>query len=273
MPVQHITFVKLGGSLITDKTREYTARPDVIRRLARELHDAMVQRPELRVLLGHGSGSFGHAAARLYGTVDGASTPEQWHGMAQTAAAAARLNRLVADTCLGAGLPVMSLQPSASAMCEDGVLLWMANRPIEVALEQGLVPLVYGDVTFDSVRGCSIISTEQVFAYMAARLPVARIILAGVVDGVYDRDPLRQPGAGLIPRITPGNIRQVREQVGGSHGVDVTGGMLSKVATLYPLVTADIGLRVHFVSGETPGRLFTALEQDECDFGTVMSMA
>ena len=36
-------FLKLGGSLITDKTRDNTPRLEVIHRLARELHDPVAE--------------------------------------------------------------------------------------------------------------------------------------------------------------------------------------------------------------------------------------
>ena len=37
----NLVYVKLGGSVITDKQRPATARPEVIRRLAREMRDAV----------------------------------------------------------------------------------------------------------------------------------------------------------------------------------------------------------------------------------------
>jgi len=42
-----MVFVKLGGSLITDKRRSETPRPAVIQRLAQEVQAALAQRPEL----------------------------------------------------------------------------------------------------------------------------------------------------------------------------------------------------------------------------------
>jgi isopentenyl phosphate kinase len=65
-------FLKLGGSLITDKTRVEHARKPIIRRLAREIKAAREARPDLQIVLGHGSGSFGHVAAKKHGTRDGA---------------------------------------------------------------------------------------------------------------------------------------------------------------------------------------------------------
>ncbi len=51
-------FLKLGGSAITDKTREATAREDVICRVAHEIKRARdaSQNPALGILIGRGSG-------------------------------------------------------------------------------------------------------------------------------------------------------------------------------------------------------------------------
>ncbi|MDW8396714.1 MAG: uridylate kinase, partial [Anaerolineae bacterium] len=153
-----LTLLKLGGSLITDKTLERTPRLDVIQRLAAEVKAALDQSP-LPLVLGHGSGSFGHAPAKRYGTRDGVRSLEQWRGFAEVSVVAAQLNRIVADALCQAGVPVVSFPPSASARCVDGQIVSLAVEPIARALEHGLVPLVMGDVAFDDVRGGTIIST------------------------------------------------------------------------------------------------------------------
>lgn len=257
-----LIFLKLGGSLITDKRRASTARVDVIRRSAREIVEARRQRPDLKLLLAHGSGSFGHVAAQEFGFGKGVQ------GYAETGAAAARLNRIVADICLEEGLPVMSLPPSASAICDDGRLIELAVRPIEIALDNDLVPLVYGDVAFDLTRGEAIVSTEIVFAYLARSLRPERIVLAGQVEGVFRADPLREPQAQLIPRITPATFPEIQALLGGSHGVDVTGGMLSKVALMIELVREMTSVQAHIISGESPGQLALALVHEDRERGT-----
>ena len=265
-----LVFLKLGGSLITDKNREATAREEVIRRVAREVRQVLDARPDLRLVLGHGSGSFGHFVGRRYGTRQGIRDETSWRGYAETGAAAARLNRLVTDAFLAAGVPVLSVQPSASARCRDGELLSMEVRPINVALAHGLVPLVYGDVALDEVRGCTIISTEQIFAWLADQLHPQRIILAGVVDGVFDRDPLRDPAARPIAEITPATFPAIGRQLAGSHGVDVTGGMLSKVREMLALIERQPDLKVHLISGQEPGRIVRALLRQKPIGGTVL---
>lgn len=265
-----LVFLKLGGSLITDKNRESTAREEVIRRVAQEVLQALDTHSDLRLVLGHGSGSFGHFVGRRYGTRQGIRDEMSWRGYAETGAAAARLNRIVSDAFLAAGVPVLSVQPSASARCRDGELLSLDIRPIKVALANRLVPLVYGDVALDEVRGCTIISTEQIFAWLAGQLHPRRIILAGVVDGVFDRDPLREPAADLIAEITPDAFLAVEQQLTGSHGVDVTGGMLSKVREMLALIGRLPDLEVYLITGQEPGRIARALLQQEPMGGTVL---
>jgi isopentenyl phosphate kinase len=248
-----LTFVKLGGSLITDKRVEKGFRPDAAARVAAEVAAALAKQPDLRLLLGHGSGSFGHVAAKQYGTIQGVRTPEQWRGFAHVATVAAELNHLMAQTLEAAGVPVWRMQPSASALAEDGRVLSMTLGPIHGALEHGLVPLVYGDVALDMVRGGTILSTEAIFFYLARHFPVQRVLLLGEVEGVYD------PTGATIQRITPETLPLVEKALGGSAGTDVTGGMETKVRDMVALVKAVPGLTIRIMSGTQPGLLEATL--------------
>jgi isopentenyl phosphate kinase len=122
-----------------------------------------------------------------------------------------------------------------------------------------LVPLLYGDVALDEVQGGTIISTEQIFACLARQLRPAQIVLVGVVDGVYDRDPLRDPSARPVPEISTTNWEAVRGRLGGSHATDVTGGMQTKVAEMVSLVRGLPGLTAHLISGGRHGALEAVL--------------
>ncbi len=264
-----LVYVKLGGSLITDKTKTEVARPEIIRRLAREMHRARAACPHLRLLVGHGSGSFGHVVGRAYNVRAGVSDARGWWGYARTAAVAARLNRIVTDICLDENLPVVSLPPSASAWCEDGHLVYMDTRPHRVLIEHNLVPLVFGDVALDAVRGGTIVSTEEVFVYLVRRaveVRPTRIILVGEVDGVYTADPIRDPAAQRVPLLTPNDAFNLIG-LGESHGVDVTGGMAAKVRAMAALVQEFPTLRVHIIGGEA-GHLYRALTDQEAPIGT-----
>ena len=263
-----LVFVKLGGSLITHKAVAASARPRIIRRLAREIRGALDEAPELELVLGHGSGSFGHVVAHRYAVQSGC---KEWLGYALTSAAAARLNRIVVDQFLAEGVPVVAMQPSASARCREGKLVDLAWQPVAELLKCRVVPLIYGDVALDKVQGSTIISTETIFAYLAQRLKPDRILLVGEVGGVYTADPHLDSGAQLIKHIDAERKMSVAADITGSHAVDVTGGMYSKVDGMAALVRRLPGLRVLFLSGSRPGVLRRALLDSRLNPGTLLS--
>lgn len=265
MTTSPLLFLKLGGSLITDKRAVEVVRENVLARIASEIAAARKLRPEMRLIIGHGSGSFGHTAAARYRTRDGVNTIEQWEGFCQVSAAAARLNRHVCEALLSAGIPVVTFQPSASALCDDGQLIEMATGAIDEALQAGLVPLVYGDVAFDHGRGGTIVSTEQVLSYLARKYHPGWLLLAGDTTGVYDLD------GRLVPHITTENFALVRQALGGSAGTDVTGGMESKVRGMLALTEVLPGLSIRIFSGLDSGRLRDVLLAPHKPAGTLLS--
>ena len=260
-----LVFLKLGGSILTDKTVEATLRLEHLRRLAAEVKGALSDRPGLKLLIGHGSGSFGHFAGRRFGTRDGVRSPHDWIGYARVSAAAARLNRFVIDAFLDAGVPALSIQPSASARCDDGKLQFLALHPIRAALDNGLIPVLHGDVALDTVRRGTIVSTEEILIFLAPSLRPERILLAGEVAGVMD-----SAGA-IIPRISAGDIDPATARWGGSHGVDVTGGMFSKVHAMLQLVTRYPDISVRIFSGATAGAVRGALAYPANTVGTLLT--
>ncbi len=266
--MHNLVYLKLGGSLITDKRAEMAARPAVLRRLAGEIAAARAAHPTLRLVVGHGSGSFGHVVGARYNTRAGVRSPEQWYGFAATADAAAQLNRLVTAALLEAQLPAWSIQPGAALRCVDGRVVDGPLFAVQRALEQGLVPLLFGDVALDDVRGGTIVSTEEIFDWLADPLPPRRLVLAGEVDGIFTADPLRDPAAERIPELTPATRHAIAGGLGGSHGVDVTGGMAAKVGQALALVERHPGLEVILCSGLAEGAVGAALVDARPAFGT-----
>jgi len=260
-------FLKLGGSLITDKTQIEHAHKTAIRRLAREIKAALEARPDLRLVLGHGSGSFGHVAAKKHGTRDGVKDRSGWLGYAEVAAAAACLNQIVTDVFIAEGVPVVSVPPSASARCEDGALTYLDTFAVRTLLEHQLVPLVHGDVALDNMRGATIVSTEDVFIYLAREFRPTHILLAGEVAGVYERS---DASGVIIPVITPGNVAQYVAALGGSHGTDVTGGMLGKVQQMLDVVQQYPTIEARIFSGVPRGNVQRLLIDPATPIGTAI---
>lgn len=245
-----LIFLKLGGSLITDKTQPRTPRPETLARLMHEIASACAAQPDLQMVLGHGSGSFGHVEGKRYGTRNGVHTAEEWRGFADVQHVAALLNRLVVDAARVAGLPVVNFPPSASVVARDAVIEQMALAPIENALAHGLLPVVQGDVALDVARGGTIVSTEDVFRYLAPRLQPAQILLAGIERGVLTH----WPDGPIMPE-----LNEIPSAATGSHAADVTGGMVAKIRETLAMVRAAPNCSALIFSGEEPGLVKRAL--------------
>lgn len=249
-----LQFLKLGGSLITHKGQESSTRPNVIARLATELADVRKSNPDLRILLGHGSGSFGHVPAHKYNTRAGVHTPEEWGGFIEVWQQAAALNHIVMDALLAAGLPAIGFPPSASVSAADGVIASWNLAPIKAALDANLLPAVFGDVAFDSVRGGTILATEDLFVHLAAHFHPSRVLLAGDEDGVYlDFEAHGE----IIPEITPSS--HLSHTFESATVADVTGGMAGKVQAMFDLIQQIPECQVRIFSGLVPGNLSRAI--------------
>lgn len=252
-----LVFLKLGGSLITDKDRPYTARPDVIKRTAKEVKKAIKEDPDLKVVLGHGSGSFGHFAATESGFSEGAATKSQWLGFQKIWRAAHVLNGIFIDEYNKSGLPVISFSPSASILANKKKIVEWNTFPIKFALDKNLIPVIFGDTIFDQSLGGVILSTEELFLYLIYQFNPDRIILAGKEQGVYADFPENK---NLIPKITPENYESIKKKINPSISVDVTGGMRKKVRLMLESVTKNPNLSIEIISGEIPGNIYNSLK-------------
>jgi isopentenyl phosphate kinase len=260
-----LVFLKLGGSLITVKDQPHTPRPEVLERLAQEISTALAQDPDLRILLGHGSGSYGHVSASLYHTRQGVRTTQEWEGYNEVRHQAAELDHLVVEALRAAHLPVTVFPPSSTVIARDGkVAIWDAD-PLGASLGKGLLPLIFGDVAYDQLRGGTILSTEDLFCYLAPRLKPDWLLFAGRESGVFAEYPTNLH---VLKEITPGSFQDIKTGVKGSSFPDVTGGMLDKVYQLISLVSKDHTLQGMIFSGEVPGNVQRALLGEQ--LGTVI---
>lgn len=264
MMTSNTIFLKLGGSLITDKTHAETALPDVIFNLLTDLKRYMDLNPGHKILLGHGSGSFGHHAAAKYNTRNGVKTDEQWQGFRKVWESARKLNQVVLGIGREVNLDLISFPPSAGLFSHDGQVKKWNTEPIERALENGLIPLVYGDVVFDEVLGGTIFSTEELFAHLSSVLTPSRILLAGRAEAVFADYPINRQPIAHIFRSAP-----LESYLQSSQNQDVTGGMRSKVAQMQAICQAKPGTTVEIFRADVPGKLFDALTGSHS--GTIIS--
>ncbi len=249
------TILKLGGSILTEKTDTPTPKPDAIRRCAREIASSISRASPVGgggpLIIIHGAGSFGHPQAKEHSSPDGFTN----FGIIEIHRAVASLNDRVIEALVTNGIPAVPLHPFGCMVAENGRIAEMETAQIEIMLARGIVPVLHGDVVMDLKTGASIVSGDQLATYLAVRFKAARIGLGTAVDGVL------ADGA-VIPLITPANFESLRPHIQGSEGTDVTGGMLGKVLELLAIET-DINSYIFnaskedtiagFLSGDEPG--------------------
>ncbi|PIY80957.1 MAG: hypothetical protein COY80_00095 [Candidatus Pacebacteria bacterium CG_4_10_14_0_8_um_filter_42_14] len=255
--ISSITLIKIGGSLITDKNKPYTVRKQALATIAAEVKKATESGQ--RLILGHGAGSFAHIPAKKYQTHKGLQNEESLKGFAEVAAAARELNGIVMKALIDAGVLAVSVSPLSMMTADNFELGSMWTNSIEKLLELGLLPVVYGDPIVDLVKGSTIFSTERVLGYLALDLrakgyEIERVIHCGQTNGVYDLE------GKTIPLINSSNFSTYKQAIGGSSGVDVTGGMVHKVEETLSL--AQQGIPGIIIDGIEHGTLSQAIRNE-----------
>ena len=245
--------LKIGGSVITDKNGELSARTEVINRLAEEI--ALARRESLLVV--HGGGSFGHPTANRHAIKEGFKLDSQKVGFAETHHVMTVLNGLVMDSLVWHGIPAVSIAPSSCIITEAGRIKSFDDTALKMLLNMGFTPVLYGDVTLDEKLGFTVLSGDQVAAYMAARFDAAKIVFGVDTDGLFDSDPKMNKNAKLCRHLTLRELKAVQEKLGSPTKLDVTGGMCGKVNELTPAV--EQGIQVEIVNASKPNRVYKAL--------------
>ncbi|MCL4383071.1 MAG: isopentenyl phosphate kinase [Candidatus Marsarchaeota archaeon] len=249
-----LILIKLGGSVITNKAKQNTAKIKVINRLLSEIHRALNSDKKIRIILGHGSGSFGHMAAHKYKINLGLINKKSLEGASITQNAAAKLHRIIFDQGIKNKLNFISFAPSSSVLSKNSKIVSWDLKALKFALGFGFIPLTYGDIAIDSKLGVSIVSTEEVFRYLSYELNPYKIIAGSDIDGVLDINN----NSKLIKTISERNFDEVFKIAANSKNIDVTGGMKSKVDYLYK-IAKHTGAQCQIINANKPGRLYNSI--------------
>lgn len=248
----NITLLKLGGSLITDKSKPYTANPDSIHQILVEVKDIIQKKPDLRMIIGHGAGSFAHQSAKKYNTMHGFSNDKGKIGACIVHSDAMKLHQIVLDECTKLELSVFSIQPAAFIMAQNKEFYRADFSILKELLRKGLTPLMFGDVIVDSQIGSTIFSTDKLFTILVNQFAddefdIKQIIHVGNFDGVMDEN------GSVISEITKKNYSQISQLLGESGNTDVTGGMKNKVEEAITLTRK--GIQTKILNGMIKGNL------------------
>ena len=242
--------VKLGGSVLTDKTRLRTPRPAAIRRLAREL--AAARGPLLVV---HGAGSYGHILARKHGLNEGGGTPAKRSAVSRVQADVKVLDGKVVDALIAEGLAAVPIAPSAVVNLDDGRVSSMDVTPFLEFSSMGFTPVTFGDIVRDLRRGVSVCSGDVMMLELARAFRPERAVFATDVDGLFTADPKRRRDASLLEVVLPKDLAGI--EFSTASRTDVTGSIEGKVRRMFEIAN-HVG-ECLIVNGNVKNRVRDAL--------------
>lgn len=236
----NLIFLKLGGALITTP-KPYTPHLLKIKEIAKEIYQ-LRQKMNFQLLLGNGGGSFPHISAKKYKTKEGIVNKKSIRGISIVENDAAKLNRILIEELIRAGENAISIQPSSIFLTDNNTIKSYYLEPLKYYLKYDMIPVIYGDVVIDIKKGCTILSTEALFNFLAKKLKPKKIIMMSKVDGVYDSNKK------IIPEINKENFSKIKNFLKGADKIDVTGGMLHKVEESVEI--AKEGVEVCIIGGK-----------------------
>ena len=245
--------VKLGGSVITDKSRLRTFRKASCERLARELSSS---KDDLIVV--HGAGSFGHIEAKKHELHRGFKRDSQLRHVAAVQRDVRELNLKVLETLIDEGVRAVSVPPAAAATFKNSSIVSFEPDVFRRVADIGLVPVTFGDVVPDESMGFSICSGDLMMEALAKSFKPRIVVFCADVDGVFSSDPKRDGRAEIISQFDASSLRALKKTE--SKNADVTGSIYGKLERM--LAISRHCEKCMIVNGNVPGRLGKALRGD-----------
>jgi isopentenyl phosphate kinase len=251
--------VKLGGSVITDKSKECLFRKEVMDRLSMQIKKA-----DKEVILVHGAGSFGHIIAKEYRLNEGYIQDKQLQGFSFTHAMVQKLNTLVLESLHDKGVAAVSIPPHVVLKLNDHRPSEMNYSVFRDYLDKGFTPLTYGDVVLDEKLGFSICSGDLLVEMLAGFFKPEKVIFAIDEDGLYTSNPKVNEKAEFIERTTVKDLERLTTSA--NRHADVTRGMKGKIDTIKNI--SGFGINTVLLNGNIDNRLFDTLvgKNTKCTF-------
>eukprot|EP00029_Vermamoeba_vermiformis_P004150 TRINITY_DN14680_c0_g1_i1.p1 TRINITY_DN14680_c0_g1~~TRINITY_DN14680_c0_g1_i1.p1 ORF type:complete len:301 (+),score=57.39 TRINITY_DN14680_c0_g1_i1:46-948(+) len=269
--------VKLGGSALTIKSQFETLNFNSINALGSLLQQTISDFKnhhdrEMRLIIVHGAGSFGHFQAKQFKVTEGIKGPDGTvredrvtqlkQGVVQTRISVTKLNHIVVTALAQKGLPVIGCSPCANWKIEtqyheDGkkVLVLQDNvSEIESLLCSGFIPVLHGDAMLDSNphQMATILSGDVIMRHLAVKFNCTRTVFISDVEGICTAPPT-DPTSCLIRQIdvtADGHYEMKLET--SQLECDVTGGILGKIKAAINIILAVPRVRVYFCSSLNP---------------------
>ncbi len=247
--------IKIGGSVITDKTKEDTFKTKTMDNISKQLKKANKE-----IIIIHGAGSFGHILAEKYNLNEGFSNSDQIIGFSEILEKVQTLNTYVLRSLQRNFIPGVSIPPHAILRLDNHLYEKTDLKIFKQYLEKDFVPVTFGDVVLDKKLGFSICSGDLLIYELAKYFKPEKVVFAIDEDGLYSSNPKQDDKAEFIREIDIKGLDNLKTSL-DKHS-DVTGGMTGKINTIKKI--AEKGIDTVLVNGNKPDCLYKTLSGEEC---------
>ena len=250
-----IILLKLGGSLLTDKTKPFSIREDVVRSVIQQIIDA-----NKKIILIHGGGSFGHPLAKKYNISTGidSSISNQILGLTETHQSMNKFNSRIINLFLEQKYPALSIQASSIFIKDSQIISTYSIDIIETALDLNILPILYGDIILDKKGSFSIISGDTIIFELCENLnkySVSKVIFTMETDGLYIQD--NDEKSILVTECNSNELDSLELAALGQK-IDVTGGIRGKINAIKEICKYNIPVQI--INGLENGNILKALK-------------
>jgi len=240
--------IKLGGSVITDKSKYRVFNRRRVSRLCEEIKGSGKD-----AIIVHGAGSFGHVVAKQFRLQDGYVSDDQIPAVVKVSNDMRDLNNMIMDELIDAGLNVVSV-PTGSCFEIDGGEMVGNIDVLKGYVGLGIMPVMFGDVVLDRQRRFGICSGDKIMEFLASVFSPEMVVFVSDVDGLYDREPKADKNAILIETVSDDSLRTAATDMAVA---DVTGGVRAKMESMLRMSSPEKDCVL--VNGTVKGRLQSLL--------------
>lgn len=248
-----LALIKIGGSLITNKTQPFTLNNENLQIVVNEIAAIKKIKPDLRLILINGNGSFGHNTAHKFVIHQGFQDEQGRLGFCFLQKDTAQLNRIFVNQLLDNHLPAISFAPGNVFWAENQEYFYQSLQVLESYLAKNFIPVLYGEAILDLKLNSTTISSDVILYLLAKyfvhhqKFKINKIINAGNYLGVLDNKQQ------VIPKINQHNFAQMKQYFYKSPHTDISGAMETKVKEL--LKIAKLNLQAIIIDGSKIGNL------------------
>lgn len=225
--------LKIGGSAITDKTTYFNFKNlNYVEKLAK-----IIKRytDKYKFIIVHGGGNFAHRVVKCYGLDKEIKTNDQIFGISLTKYALLTISHKLMDLFIRNGLQVYPIETSDIINFKNSEVEFNYQL-IENFVKNKFIPILHGDITIDFNSKIRIISGDLIAYKLCTYFKPKYVIFLTDTEGVYTNLQEKK----LIKKL---NIHEVNKLTTQSFGIDVTGGIFTKLK--YAFEIAKLGVKTY----------------------------